>query len=164
MPPAVQQLSISKGGVPKLPVLLAEVTPLGLRGDVQAHPQFHGGPQQAVLWITEEGIAELVQLGYPLYPGAMGENITTTGVDRRQWRIGQRWRIGEVVLELTKFREPCKTLSPYGKGIQAAVYDPQVKALDPSTPRWGLAGIYAAVRTPGILRPGDPVTLLDQPV
>jgi len=162
--PQVCQISISKGGVPKLPIPEGVLTPLGLEGDRHAHPQFHGGPRQAILWITSEGIDELVQLGYPLYPGALGENITTKGFDRRAWRIGQRYRLGECVIALTKMREPCNQLSPYGSGIQAAVFDVNVKANNPRSPKWGLAGIYAAVTKAGTVRVGDPVTLLDQVV
>jgi MOSC domain-containing protein YiiM len=164
VPASIQQINISKGGVPKLPIPVAEVTPLGIRGDAHAHPQIHGGPRQAVLLITAEGLEELIQAGFPLYPGALGENITTVGLNRREMRLGQRYRMGSVVIELTKMREPCNTLTPYGAGIQQAVYDAQVKAQDPSSPRWALAGIYASIIQPGTVRPGDPITLLDQAV
>ena len=49
-------------------------------------------------------------------------------------------------------------------GIQKAVYDAQVKAGDPSSPRWALAGFYASVVQTGIVRRGDPISLLDQMV
>jgi MOSC domain-containing protein YiiM len=158
----VLQVSISRGGVPKLAIPEGDVTPLGIAGDGYNHPQIHGGPRQAVLLLSSESIAELTALGYPLFPGALGENITTVGVDRAQWRTGQRWRVGQAIVELTKVRAPCETLSVYGVGIQKAVYDAQVKAGDPSSPRWAMAGFYASVVQPGIVRPGDPVVLLDQ--
>ena len=164
MTASITQISISKGGVPKLPIPEALLTPLGLAGDAHAHPHIHGGPRKALLWVTSEGVDELVQLGYALYPGAIGENITTMGFDRRNWRIGQRYRLGECIVELTKMREPCNTLNPYGEGIQAAVYDAQVHAKNSASPKWGLAGVYAAVIQPGTLRVGDPVALLDQAV
>src|SRR2546430_13207869 len=98
----IMQINISRSGIPKRPVPEAIVTPLGLEGDACAHPQIHGGPKQAVLLITAETIEELVALGYPLYPGALGENLTTRGLDRRQLRIGQRLRAGGALLEITK--------------------------------------------------------------
>jgi MOSC domain-containing protein YiiM len=159
---SVQQINISKGGVPKRPIAEAVVTPLGIEGDLHAHPEIHGGPRQALLLISSEGIEELVKDGFPLYPGALGENITTTGLDRRTFRIGQRYRVGQVLIELTKMRAPCNTLAPYGAGIQQAVYDAQVKAKDPSSPRWGLSGMYARVVTPGTIYVGDPIALLDE--
>lgn len=135
-----------------------------IRGDAWAHPQFHGGPNQALLLITSEGIAELVAQGFPLYYGALGENLTTAGLDRRQMRVGQRYRAGEVMLELTKVRSPCSTLDVYGPGIKQAIYDEQVKAGDPASPRWGLSGFYAKVVRPGVIRPHDIITLVDQVV
>jgi MOSC domain-containing protein YiiM len=161
---SILQVSISRGGVPKRAILEGDIGPLGIAGDGYAHPQIHGGPKQAVLLIASEAIDELTALGYPLYPGALGENITTLGVDRARWRAGQRWRVGQAVIELTKVRAPCETLSVYGAGIQKAVYDAQVKAGDPSSPRWALAGFYASVVQTGIVRRGDPISLLDQMV
>ena len=161
---SVLQINISPGGVPKRPIFEAEVTPAGIRGDSWAHPDIHGGPRQALLLITSEGIAELIAQGYPLYPGALGENLTTQGLDRRQMRAGQRFRAGEVFLEITKLRGPCSTLDVYGPGIQRALYDAQVKAGDPSSARWGLGGFYAQVLKAGVIRPHDIITLVDQVV
>ena len=162
MPASLIQINISKGGVPKLPITEAEVTRLGIAGDVQAHPQFHGGAEQALLLITSEGIDELIAQGFPLFYGALGENLTTQGIDRRQLRIGQRYRVGDIVIELTKVREPCSQLNPYGPGIQKAVYDVQVQAGDVASPRWGLSGFYARVLRTGEIRRGAPIQLLEQ--
>jgi len=158
---SVLQVSISRGGVPKRAIPEGDVGPLGIAGDDHAHPQFHGGPRQAVLLISSEAIAELNTLGYSLYPGALGENITTVGIDRAQWRTGQRWRVGQAVVEFTKLREPCHQLDVYGEGIQKAMCDAQAKAGDPSSPRWAVGGMYASVIRPGIVREGDPISLLD---
>jgi len=160
----IVQINISPGGIPKRPIPEAIVTAEGVRGDRWAHPDIHGGPNQALLLITLEGIDELVAQGYPVYPGALGENLTIQGLDRCQMRPGQRYRAGEVFLELTKLRAPCSTLDVYGRGIERAVYDPQVKAGDPTTPRWGLGGFYAQVLKSGAIRPHDIITLVDQVV
>ncbi len=159
---AVVQVSVSNGGVPKYPISAGKVTPLGIAGDVQAHPGIHGGPRQAVLLITSEGLDELKEQGYPLYPGALGENITSQGLDRRTVRLGQRYRIGEVVIEITKMRQPCAQLNPYGDGIQKAVFDPEVKAGNAQSPRWGLAGFYAKIVQSGRIQPGDSISLLEE--
>ncbi len=161
---SIVQINISPGGVPKRPIAEAEVTPEGIRGDAWAHPQIHGGPNQAVLLITSEGLDELIAQGYPVFAGAMGENLTTAGLDRRQMRLGQRYRVGEVMLEISKMRSPCITLDVYGPSIKQAVYDAQVKAGDASSPRWGLAGFYLRVVHSGTLRPGDIIGLVDQVV
>lgn len=160
---SVLQINVSNGGVPKLPVLFGQVTAAGVMGDRHAHPDIHGGPRQALLLITEEGIEELKRDGFPLYPGALGENITTQGLDRRSVRLGQRYRMGsEVIIEITKMRRPCDQLSPYGDGIQKTVFDPEVKAGNHESPRWGLAGFYASVVRAGTVRPGDPIQLLEE--
>jgi MOSC domain-containing protein YiiM len=159
---SVLQINISRGGLPKRAIPEADLSPLGIAGDDYNHPQIHGGPSQAVLLISFETISELTAQGYPLYPGALGENITTQGIDCKQWRAGQRWRIGAAVIEFTKVRAPCISLNVYGPGIQKAMYDEQVHSGDPSSPRWALSGFYAGVVRPAIIRPGDPVSLLDQ--
>lgn len=165
LPGSVVQVNISRGGIPKRPIPEARATVHGLDGDLCAHPQFHGGPKQAILIVTAEAVDDLIAKGYPLFYGALGENITVKGIDHRQFRIGQRWRIGRAWVELTKVRVPCGTLDVYGKGkIQSAVYDKQVKAGDVTSPLWAKAGIYAAVVTDGVIRPGDPVQLVDQAV
>ena len=158
---SIVQINISPGGVPKRPIAEGEVTPQGIRGDSWAHPEFHGGPNQALLLITNEGIDELIAQGYPIFPGALGENLTTRGLARRQMRLGQRYRIGEVMLEISKMRSPCTTLDIYGPAIKEAVYDAQVQAGDASTPRWGLAGFYARVLRSGFIHPEDIIELVD---
>lgn len=158
------QVNISPGGLPKRPIPEAEVTAEGIRGDGWAHPDIHGGPMRALLLITTEGIEELIAQGYSLFHGALGENLTIRGIDRRQMRAGQRYRAGEVFLELTRPRGPCATLDVYGPTLKQVIYDPQVKAGDPTTPRWGLSGFYARVLKGGTIRPNDPIALIDQVV
>jgi MOSC domain-containing protein YiiM len=158
----VVQLSISRGGVPKRAIGEAQVTALGISGDSHSHPEIHGGPRKAILLITSEGIGELTAQGFPLFHGALAENITTSGLDRRFLRIGQRYRIGAVLIELTEVREPCASLNVYGRSIQHAVYDRQVQSGDYTSPRWGLSGFYASVLQAGPVRPGDPIQLLEE--
>jgi MOSC domain-containing protein YiiM len=160
----ILQINASPGGLPKFPIPEAHVTRQGITGDSWAHPQIHGGPNQAVLLICSEVIEELRAQGYPVYPGALGENLTIAGIDRRQMRAGQRYRAGETLIELTTVRAPCVNLDVYGPSIKAAIYDAQVKAGDPASPRWAKSGFYAAVRQSGILRPHDIITLVDQVV
>ena len=161
---SIVQINISRGGVPKLPIPEAKVHSLGVEGDHQAHPQVHGGPRQAVLLICAEVIDQLRDQGFPLFYGALGENITTRGLDHREFRIGQQFRIGpEVWIEITKVRAPCNQLDVYGAGtIQKTIYDKQVKAGDPTSPHWAMSGVYASVVRPGSIRPGDTITLIGE--
>jgi MOSC domain-containing protein YiiM len=77
-------------------------------------------------------------------------------------RAGQRFRIGTAMVELTKLRAPCDQLNVYGPGIQDAIYDVQVRAGDPASPRWALGGFYASVLQGGTVRTGDRIQLLEQ--
>ena len=153
--PRVLQINISKGGVPKRVVERAEVTSLGIVGDVQRNRKYHGGPQKALLLIASEVIDRLTAEGWPLFYGALGENLTTANVDHRSWRPGLCYRIGSVLVELTTPRQPCATLNPYGPGIQKRLYDKRVKLLDPESPHWGESGFYAAVLQPGTILAND---------
>jgi MOSC domain-containing protein YiiM len=152
----VLQVNVSQGGIPKRPIPAGELTAAGVAGDSWRY-RFHGGPKQAVLLITIEGIEELIAQGFPLSPGALGENLTTRGLDRRALRFGQRLQVGTAVIELTTMRQPCATLNGLGSGIQAAMYDARVVKGDHESPLWGLSGFYASVVQPGIVRPGDDV-------
>jgi MOSC domain-containing protein YiiM len=155
----IVQVSISPGGVPNHAISEGAVTASGIAGDAWRYP-FHGGPKRAILLITSEGVDSLAAQGFSVYYGALGENLTTRGLDRLLLRLGQRFRAGQVTIELTQMRCPCDTLSVYGTGIQAAMYDARAQAGDAASLVWGLSGFYASVVEPGTLRPGDPITLL----
>ena len=112
-----------------------------------------------MLLITAEAIAELDARGFSVYYGALGENLTTHGIDRRLLRAGQRFRVGSAVIELTHVRAPCATLDIYRPEIKRAIYDAQVHAGDFASPLWALSGFYAAVVEPGVVRANDIITL-----
>lgn len=155
----VVQVSVSTGGIPKLAVPSARLAEGGIEGDAWRYP-FHGGRRKAILLITAEGIEELASHGFPLFPGALGENLTTRGLDRRELRLGQRWRVGEAEIELTQIRTPCATLDVYGSGLQGEMFDARVQAGDWRSPRWGLSGFYASTAQRGTIRAGDAISLL----
>jgi MOSC domain-containing protein YiiM len=156
----VRQINVSPGGLPKSALPSAEVRERGIAGDAHRFP-YHGGRHQAILLITVEGIDELIAQGFPLFPGALGENFTTRGLHRRALRVGQRLRAGRAEIELTQIRAPCATLDVYGPGIQAAIYDARVQAGNAESPRWGLSGFYASVVCQGTVRAGDAILLVD---
>src|SRR5580692_6696751 len=73
---SIIQINVSKGGVPKRAIPSGVITPLGLLGDVQAHPNIHGGIRKAILLIAAETVETLSVRGYPIFFGALGENLT----------------------------------------------------------------------------------------
>ena len=157
----LKQINTSPGGLPKRgvpePIML---TSAGVAGDWQRNRKYHGGPDKAVLMISAEVLDDLSIKGFSVYPGALGENLTVSGLDPANWRFGQRYRIGEdAVVELTTLRTPCDNLKPYGTGIHAELYDAKCKAGNPNTPRWARGGFYARVVHGGLLVPGAEVVL-----
>lgn len=150
----VHQLSVSGGGVPKLPVPEARVTPQGLAGDRQRNRRFHGGPKRAVCLFPLEEIERLRAEGHPIAPGTTGENVTVAGLPWDRVRPGARLALGdEVVLEVTSYTAPCKNIAP---SFHDGDFTRISQKLHPGESR-----VYARVLTPGLLRAGDPVRLLE---
>ncbi len=95
----------------------------------------------------------LVAKGFKVGPGAMGENVTTRGVDLLALPVGTLLRLGEdAVVALTGLRNPCKQLDDYQAGLMRAVLE---RAPDGTLLR--KAGVMAVVVAPGAVRPGDEI-------
>ena len=90
--PQVAQINISKGGVPKTPISEGIVTHRRILGDDWDDKKHHGLPDQALCLFSLEVIEDLKREGYPLFPGALGENLTTRHLDYRTVRPGQVYR------------------------------------------------------------------------
>ncbi|HWB35750.1 MAG TPA: MOSC domain-containing protein [Rugosimonospora sp.] len=127
----------------------------GLVGDAILDVAHHGGDDQAVYAYAREDYAWWeAELGRPLRNGLFGENLTTGGVDVCGALVGERWRIGdELELQTTFGRIPCVT-------FQAKMGEPQwIKRFT----RANRTGTYLRVVRPGLVRPGDPVTVVHRP-
>lgn len=149
----VHQLSISAGGVPKLPVPWARIGPLGLEGDAHRY-RGHGGPDKAVCLFALEAIERLRAEGHPIGPGAAGENVTTEGVDLGALRSGQRIALGEaVVVEITDPAAPCKTIAHCFSDRDSDRIDGERRPSD--------VRLYARVISEGEVAPGDAVVVLE---
>ena len=146
-------LQRSNGGVPKLSILRARVTVAGLEGDWQKDRKHHGGAERALCLYSQELIDQLVLEGHPMAPGATGENVTISGLDWRRMQPGTRVALGQVIVHLTSFAEPCRT-------IRGAFSDLRfVRIGEKLYPGW--SRIYARVEVPGELAVGDEVSVLD---
>lgn len=147
------QINVSQGGVPKLARPQALVTPDGVEGDRQRNLEVHGGPERAVCLYSLERIMALQAEGHPIYPGAIGENITLTGLDWDTMEPGLRLQLGEaVLLEVTHFTTPCNNIREAFSGEKYA------RVSQTRYPGW--ARVYARVLVPGQIRPGDPIKIL----
>ena len=147
----VAQLNVSDGGVPKVPVEVAEVGDRGLVGDRQAERKHHGRPLQALCLWSSEVIDSLRAEGHPIVPGAAGENVTISGIDWATVRPGTQLLIGDVLAEVSAWAVPCtKNAQWFADGdFRRMAHDRH--------PGWSRA--YAWVREPGTIRQGDPVVV-----
>jgi MOSC domain-containing protein YiiM len=85
---------------------------LGLEGDFQADPSVHGGPEKAVYVYPSEHYPYFRDLlSRPdLAPGFFGENLTTEGLLEDEVRVGDVFRVGTAVMQVTTPRSPCSKL------------------------------------------------------
>ena len=87
----------------------AFVRRLGFDGDMQVDLRVHGGPDKAVLAMPIEnyGFYDAEFGTGPFSHGHFGENLTMRGLTETDARIGDRYRIGDALLEVTMPRMPC---------------------------------------------------------
>jgi len=125
------------------------IGPLGLEGDAIVDTENHGGRDQAVyVFFTPDYDWWTKELGVTLEPGRFGENLTVTELQSAAIRVGDRFEIGDVMLEVTSPRIPCVTLG-------ARMGDPAfVKRFH----RARRPGVYARVIRPGTVEEGQAVT------
>jgi len=150
----VFQISTSEGGVPKRGVPEAFITTNGLEGDAALHPKIHGGPERAVCIYSLERIHLLQEEGHPVFPGAVGENLTLSGIDWREMILDAVLKIGGEEgprLQLVQAVSPCNTIAAYFK-------DGAFKRIDEER-RPGWARWYARVIQEGLVRTGDSVRM-----
>jgi MOSC domain-containing protein YiiM len=99
-------------GIYKSPVETAQVFTLGLLGDHVDDQEHHGGPDQAVyVYSAEDYDWWMEQLGETLQPGTFGENLTFSSFGPEPVRIGDRFRMSTLLLEVSAPRIPCSTLA-----------------------------------------------------
>lgn len=88
------------------------IHPLGLENDAIVDTENHGGLDQAVyIYGTPDYDWWAAELGQELAPGTFGENLTFSELESATIRVGDRFQIGEVLLEVTFPRIPCVTLA-----------------------------------------------------
>jgi MOSC domain-containing protein YiiM len=127
---------------------------LGLAGDEQGDTENHGGLDQAVYVYAREDLDWWTeQLGREVRNGGFGENVTTTGLDVTGALIGETWRLGEVVVQVTSPRIPCVTFQSW------TGEDHWVKRFAAA----GRPGAYLRVLAEGEIGAGDEIEVLSRP-
>jgi MOSC domain-containing protein YiiM len=130
------------------------VAGVNVDGDDQADRTVHGGPDKAVYaYARDDELWWAARLAREVPPGMFGENLTVEGVDVSGAVIGERWRIGEVELQVCQPRLPCFKL-----GLRFG--DPKMVKL---FARAGRPGAYLRILAEGELGAGDEVDITDRP-
>lgn len=139
------------------------LTGLGVEGDahlgttVKHRSRVARDPSQPNLrqvhLIHAELLDELRGAGFVVSAGALGENLTTRGIELLRLPAGTRLHLGgEAIIEVTGLRNPCIQLDRFQPGLMAAVLD---RAADGGLVR--KSGVMAVVVRGGEVRPGDAV-------
>ncbi len=147
----VVSVNISSGGIPKKPIVCVRILSSGLQGDGHHHAK-HCRLEQAVSFQDVEKLAELRSEGYPLYCGAIGENISVANLNVNSLPLGTILNFsGGVQLEITKIRNPCYVLDAIHPRLKEVIV--------------GRCGMYAKVLREGMLRSGEAIeAILPVPV
>lgn len=131
---------------------------LGIEGDEQADHRYHGGPDKALHHYPADHYPYFSQLapGQDLLnaPGAFGENISTWGLLEEEVCIGDRFRCGTALLEVSQGRQPCWK---QGDRLEWTL----LPALMVKQRR---SGWYYRVIEEGMAAEGDTLTLVDRPL
>lgn len=144
-------------GIVKLPVSRPLMLgPEGLEGDEQADRRVHGGVEKAVHHYPFDHYAawqaELGALPALAAPGGFGENISTSGLTEATVAVGDIFRLGSALLQVSQGRQPCWKLNR--------------RFETPDIARWvqqsGRTGWYYRVLAPGTVAPGDRLELVDR--
>ena len=136
-----------------------DVHRLGLAGDQVSDTRHHGGPDQAVYAYSREELDWWSErLGTELRDGEFGENLTTAGLDVDGAELGERWRIGTVLLEVRSVRTPCNDFKMWmGRGGHDNTAWVR-RFAERARP-----GAYLSVLQPGVLAAGDPIEVVHRP-
>ena len=126
----------------------------GVVGDAVGNRRHHGGDTQAVYAFAREELDWWErELGRELPDGMFGENLTSAGLDVDGAEVGEQWRVGTVLLQVSGPRTPCATFAAHM-----------------AEPRWikrfaarERVGAYLEVVEAGIVEPGDPIEVVHRP-
>ncbi|BBB27014.1 MOSC domain-containing protein [Amphritea japonica] len=131
-----------------------EVTELGLSGDIQVDKRVHGGTEKAIYHYPAEHYAlfkqALPHLSDSFVPGSIGENISTHGLLDSEVHIGDTFRLGSAIVQVSQPRRPCwKINQKYGNAHIA-----------PFIMSEAISGWYYRVLETGQLKTGDSIEFL----
>jgi MOSC domain-containing protein YiiM len=154
--PLIQGNKSVPSAICKSPVLRPlQLGSTGLEGDAQADLKNHGGVEKAVcVYPLEHYSYWKVRLKKDLKPGAFGENLSTEKLLEPEVCIGDSYRVGNAILQVSQPRQPCfKLAARHG-----------VKELALWVQETGFTGFYLRCLEAGEIRAGDDIVLLERPM
>jgi MOSC domain-containing protein YiiM len=126
----------------------------GVAGDVIVDTKHHGGYDKAVYaYAREDADWWEKEIGREISNGAFGENLTTSGIDVNAALIGERWKIGTVILEVSEPRIPCR--------VFAGFWDIPTLIKDFTNSR--RSGTYLRIIQEGTVQSGDEIKVVSRP-
>ncbi|WP_110182519.1 MOSC domain-containing protein [Nocardioides solisilvae] len=131
----------------------------GLDGDSVCDLTFHGGPDRAVYAFAREDLDHWQSvLDRPLRDGLFGENLTTSGLEVTEARLGERWRVGTALVEVASVRTACRVFTSWlGRhGLEEGGW---VRRFT----EHGHPGAYLRVLEEGVVERGDAVEVVHRP-
>ncbi|GAA5197186.1 MOSC domain-containing protein [Microbacterium jejuense] len=145
---------------------IALIAGLGVEGDahagitVQHLSRMKREPEapnlRQVHLIHAELFDAMAERGHDVAPGALGENITTAGIDLLGLPTGTRLELGdEAVIEITGLRNPCAQINGVSEGLMK-----ELVFVDDTGATVRLAGVMSVVLTGGTVRPGDGIRVI----
>jgi MOSC domain-containing protein YiiM len=101
----------SPTGIYKKSVEQVSVDLLGIEGDIQADKRFHGGPEKALHQYALSSYEKIIKR-YPLLhkkakPGMIGENLSAIDMNEHNVFIGDIYKVGSAILQVSSPRIPC---------------------------------------------------------
>ena len=131
---------------------------LGIEGDEQADPRYHGGPGKALhhypldhydFWRAQRPGLDLLDA-----PGAFGENISTLGMTETDVCIGDQFALGSARIEISQGRQPC-----WKQGERLGLASAPALIVKHRCSGW-----YYRVIEPGVAQAGDTLELIARPL
>ena len=125
-----------------------------VKNDAVIDRRYHGGIEKAVYGYSQNHYEYWKEL-YPKLDwnyGMLGENLTISNLEETEIRIGNTYKLGEALLEVTKPREPC-----YKLGIRFGTQEILKQFWNSSK-----SGIYFKVLQTGNVSVGDELILVNK--
>lgn len=106
--------------------------------------------------IHQELLDDVARRGHTVAPGALGENVTTRGVDLLGLPRGTRLALGDdAIVEVTGLRNPCSQINGLSAGLMK-----ELVYVDDDGETVRLAGVMSIVVAGGVVRPGDGIRVI----